>query len=510
MSLIDNQVVLFGDSNLEQSRPIGIYVLASFLRKHDISTQALWGFNQVPYHIFYGMCKKFLNDQVLVVGISSTLLSDLDAATNNFFGLETTELNRRFTLIKQLAPNAKIVVGGSQTIYDNLSTIPGAQFIDLFIQGQGEQALLEVVNAVKNNTKITTTSIVPQITSDKIYKFDEFTTTQVKFDPSDCLVDGESIAVEFARGCIFKCSFCSYELNGKKPGDYIKARDTLRNELLYNYEHFGTTYYYAADDLINDSEEKVDMLLEISQSLPFKLQYTGYLRLDLIRRFPTMAAKLKESGLIACFFGIETINDASGRAVGKGLGLNRTNEAIDICNQAWNGTVAGTAGLIIGLPKDGPEHKYQIAEWVTSDPVRKLIKECSIRPLFITPDLGLSDIDKHPEKFGYRSQGTSDTQARYGHGHMNWVTDTYSLTQAIKDAEFVTNEFLNTSKFKYKPSTFGLPYVLSLSDKPNDILNVVLHNDTSVWADTNDFRKYLRRLTTAHRKNYLEKLLKRT
>lgn len=508
MNLTNNQVVLFGDSAPRQTRPIGIYVIASFLRKNNIPTQTVWGFNRVNYHAFYAICKKFLNDQIKVVGISSTLLSDLDAGVNNFFGLTTDELNRRFRLIKKLAPNAKIVVGGSQTIYDNLSSIPGSEFVDLFIQGQGEQAMLEVVNSVKNNTKITTTSITPSITSDKIYKFNEFTTTQVKFSPADCIVGSEALAVEFARGCIFKCSFCSYELNGKSPGDYIKAQNTLRDELLYNYESFGTTYYYAADDLINDSEEKVDMLLNISQSLPFKLQYTGYLRLDLLRRFPLMATKLKESGLIACFFGIETINDASGKAVGKGLGLDRTNEALEICDQAWQGTVVGNAGLIIGLPKDTPEYKYQLAEWLTSDSVRRVIKECSIRPLFITPGLGLSDIDKNPEKFGYRSKGVASKQSRYGHGHMDWETDSYSMDQAVLDSKFVINEFLKDSIFKRKPSTFGLPYILSLSDKPNDILNVILNNDTSVWDNNEDFDIYIQNLSDTHRKKYINQLLK--
>lgn len=504
----NHQVVLFGDSQPDQSRPIGIYVLASYLRQHGIPTQTLWGWNQRPQHVFYGMCNKFLNDQIKVVGISSTLLSNLESGESNFFGLPTEELYWRFELIKKLAPNAKIVVGGSQTIYSNLSTIPGSEFVDLFVHGQGEQALLEFVQAVNSDAKVITTSITPPATSDKIYKYNNFTTTQVKFDVTDCLVDGEAMAVEFARGCIFKCSFCSYELNGKSPGDYIKTKETLREELLYNYNNFGTTYYYSSDDLINDSEEKVDMILEVSKSLPFKLTYSGYLRLDLIRRFPAMAKKLKDSGLIAAFFGVETINDASGRAVGKGLGLDRVNEGIDICDQAWGGTVSGSVGMIIGLPKDTPDYKFQLSEWLTSDRVRKVIKDCTIQPLFITPGLGLSDIDKNPEKFGYQSRGLANMKkSRYGIEHMDWTTSTYSLEQAITDAKFVEGEFYKDIKFKNRIPTFKLPYILSLSDKPAEILNVVLHDNSTAWANDKEWADYLYRLQINHRKKYIKLLL---
>jgi radical SAM superfamily enzyme YgiQ (UPF0313 family) len=499
------QVILFGDSSNGHARPLGMYVIASYLRQHNIPTQTLWGWRNFSHDVFIKICKKFLNDRVKVIGISSTLLSN---SINNFFGLDNKELYKRFNLIKQLAPNAKIIVGGSQTTYYNLSTIPGSEFVDVFISGQGEQAILEFVKVVDSNTKITTTSITPPITSDKIYKYNNFATTQVKFDPSDCLVDGEAMGIEFARGCIFKCKFCSYELTGKAPGDYTKSEEILRKELLHNYKYFGITHYYSADDLINDNEEKIDMILKVSKSLPFKLTYSGYLRLDLIRRFPNMAKKLKDSGLVATFFGIETINDASGRAVGKGLGLNRINEALEICDQAWEGTVAGTAGLILGLPKDTDESKFQICDWLNSTSVRSVIKECSINPLYITPKLGLSDIDKNPEKFGYYNfKSAKIEKPRYGIEHMDWATGAYSFQQAVIDAKYVEHKFYQDIKFKNRLTVFRLPYIMSLSDKPAEILNVVLNDNSTIWSDNTEWSSYLYKLGQGHREKYNNLLL---
>ena len=502
--MIDNdcEVVIFGESIPEKSRPIGIYVLASYLRLHNIKTQTVWGWNGISPVIFNATCKKILNNKIKVIGISSTFLNYVDPMTGDFFGLPKEELRKRFELFKRLAPNAKIVVGGSQVRAEELSSIPGAEFVDLFVSGQGEQALLEFVKSVQNNTRITTSNISPPLTSDHIYEFEKFTHTQVIFDKSDCVLPGESLAIELARGCIFKCSFCSYHLNGKSPNDYIKSKKTLTDELTRNYEKFGTTHYYVSDDLINDSEEKVDMLLDVSESLSFKLTYAGYLRLDLIRRFPSMAAKLKQAGLISCFFGIETINDASGRAVGKGLGIERTTEAIEICDSAWNNSVVATGGFILGLPKDTPDTKYQLAEWCDLPTVRRVIKEIEVRPLYIKR-IKDTIIGENPEKFGYREIEIDPAHPKL----LNWVNDSYSYKQAEIDGEFVVQEFVKNLNFKSSRTVFSLPYILSLSSHPQEILDVCLRDKSTLWANDKEYRDYINNLTLSHRKNYYKLLL---
>jgi radical SAM superfamily enzyme YgiQ (UPF0313 family) len=505
-SIKDNQVVLFGDSQPNQSRPYGIYVLASFLRRNNIKTQTIWGWSNISYDIFVEFCQKFLNEQVKVVGISSTLLSD-PQNPKLFFGCPVEESRKRFLLIKQLAPNAKIVVGGSQVMYGAINNLPELEFIDLFVKGQGEQALLELVNS--KNTTLTTESLTPPLTSDLVYSFNDFNTVPTIFDRSDCIMPNEGLAIEFARGCIFNCSFCSYELRGKRPGDYIKTKNTLREELLQNYYNHGTTHYYTTDDLINDSEEKVNMLYEVSQSLPFKLQYIGCLRLDLIRRFPDTAKKLIDSGMIACFFGIETIDSTSGKRVGKGLGLDRINEAVDICNEAWNGRMYADGSFILGLPNHNLDTKDQLIEWLDSDRARKLIKKITMHPLFITPRLGLSDIDKNPEKFGYslnESPLNVKVLERYS-GGMNWKTDAYSFYQAILDSSEVQHKFKNSKKY-LSLGSFRIPYLLAASEKKQEMLDLMLTDTSTVWPTDRDWQGYLWSLDYNYREKYIELMRK--
>ena len=69
----------------------------------------------------------------------------------------------------------------------------------------------------------------------------------------------------------------SYDLIGKKMGDYVKQKNLIREELIRNYNEWGTTDYYVADETINDSEEKIDMLLDAVSNLPFKPTFGGFL-----------------------------------------------------------------------------------------------------------------------------------------------------------------------------------------------------------------------------------------
>ena len=75
------------------------------------------------------------------------------------------------------------------------------------------------------------------------------------------LLPGEGVPVEFARGCIFKCKFCSYPMNGKQNLDFVKDPELLYQELSDNYKNFGIKHYMIVDDTFNDHKEKLESIL---------------------------------------------------------------------------------------------------------------------------------------------------------------------------------------------------------------------------------------------------------
>ena len=70
------------------------------------------------------------------------------------------------------------------------------------------------------------------------------------------VLPGESLPIEMARGCIFKCKFCNYPLIGKRKGTYIRDMNEIRDELIETWETKQVDTFYITDDTFNDDNDK--------------------------------------------------------------------------------------------------------------------------------------------------------------------------------------------------------------------------------------------------------------
>jgi radical SAM superfamily enzyme YgiQ (UPF0313 family) len=48
--------------------------------------------------------------------------------------------------------------------------------------------------------------------------------------PTD-VVNQQVLPLEVARGCIFRCKFCAYPMNGKQQLDFVRSESQLMYEL---------------------------------------------------------------------------------------------------------------------------------------------------------------------------------------------------------------------------------------------------------------------------------------
>ena len=150
-----------------------------------------------------------------------------------------------------------------------------------------------------------------------------------------CIQETEVLPIELSRGCQFKCRFCRYPLLGKKKNTYIRDYDLIEKEFLENYYRYGITKYFFLDDTVNESDEKVEKLAEIVQRLPFKLNWFGYNRVDLIGVKPHSIELLKLSGLKSSFFGIESFHLKASKVVGKGWNGAKGKEFLLELREHW-------------------------------------------------------------------------------------------------------------------------------------------------------------------------------
>lgn len=417
MFIQNPDVVIFSSSRLIKS--LGPYRLATDVRNLGLECQVVdyvpfWECDELTEAI-----EKIVGSNTKVVGLSLTFINlssedDLRRiVVKNSKKYTVEEIFKKFAHIidvcKRINPKIKIVTGGAFQMQH--------PEIDVVFKGFSDVAFSNYLKDL--DAELPTKPFI--INGDVVNESFEFNKSQTVYHESDNTVKDETLMLEVSRGCIFKCKFCSYPLLGKNKNDYIKDRNKLYEEFIKNYNEYGTTRYIISDDTHNDNIVKLEMMADIAQSLPFKLEYSTYLRIDLLKAHPEQYTFLKDSGLKGAYFGIESLNYESAKAIGKGI---RTEKAIEELYKFKDllPHVKTTGSFIAGLPF---ETKSSIYKWV--DIISKKgfpLDSCSISPLSIIKNASFkfyqSEFELNSEKY---YTWTSDHNWHNGHFDRQWALD---------------------------------------------------------------------------------------
>lgn len=426
------QVVIFNDmTTLAWSRSNGPYRLATELRKLGYTVQVVeffWFNAAVHPERNIAAIEKFVGPETLLVGFSSTfirldnahsILAKLNllerfkrtpANTNAYaYNAQSAWLNRDILAeyaehIKRRAPKAKLVIGGTRAP----PTLAPDSLLDITVHGYADQSFVKLVKYLDGKNPFFQFTALPggkMLVNDDV-KADGFDVDNafVRWEDQDCLFPDEQLVIEIARGCIFRCKFCSFPLNGKSKNDFIKSFDILDWELRRNHDKYGISRYFFSDDTYNDSPEKTAFMHSLLTSLPFKVKFRAYLRQDLIYAHKQEADQLLESGLETAFFGIESLNYNNLKAIGKGMKPEKIIENLNWLryDRGWKNNITVISSLIIGLPFDSVDNVGWMAQ--VEDPSFPSDHN-RFMGLNITPWLAvseyMSEFDRNYEAHGY-------------------------------------------------------------------------------------------------------------
>jgi len=404
-------------------RAIGPYQLASFLRQHNISVQVIDFTDYFSTNELINYIDKFVGNNTKIIGVSSTfyqrLTKDKTSKNENSWvlgqtGILPNNIQDVLRYIKESYPNIKLAIGGGNSCY-----FEGDQTFDIVVHGYAEEVFLKYLKGKKNlYPKIGKTEII----NGDVEKF-EIEHLRHSWSENDLILPNETLPIEISRGCIFKCKFCNYPLNGKKKFDYLRSADLIADELVENYEKYGTTNYLFADDTFNDSTYKLEQLHKKITQLPFKVNFTTYLRLDLLNAHREQLPLLKELGLKSAFFGIETLHDKTAKFIGKGMPSSKVKDfLLELKNDIWKDEISMLCTFIVGLPFETIEITDQSFEWVKSAGLNS-----AWGPLFINVNHRYrSELSLNYEKYGYKI-----TDVEKG----RWVSDIMTFEDANQAAQ---------------------------------------------------------------------------
>jgi radical SAM superfamily enzyme YgiQ (UPF0313 family) len=391
-------------------RAIGPYQLAWWLRQNDFSCQVIDFVHHMTAEDLVKITKKFVTSDTICIGVSSTFWSELNPKNNltpmSRYKAITVPDNIRQAIkeIRDQYPKLKIVLGGHSA--DFIET-EDYQLFDMSLTGDAEDSFLEILQSWKKSRSIFHSVYrgnKPFVNAAPNLNF-KIEHLRHKFLEQDCIISGETLPIEISRGCIFKCAFCQYPHIGKTKFDYLRQFEYIQEELEYNYRTFNTTNYYILDDTFNDSDYKVKGWYDITQKLNFKLNFTAYLRADLLHRNIGHAELLRDSGLMSGFFGIESFHPEASRSMGKGWSGKQGREFLLELLDLWKNDVTFHTSFIVGLPPEKIQDYYSTLDFLMENNFHSWV----FKSLLITPGFRLmnSDLDRNPEKYGFTYNETT-------------------------------------------------------------------------------------------------------
>lgn len=472
----------------------GTYKLATELRKFGYSCQVIDLSSYWTIDRYKQLIDKFITNKTILVGISTTLGEIRQGSKELIWGRPESDFIEILSYIRSKNSNVKICAGGTKV--NNASNF---SYIDYVILGKADHAIVSLANHLKNGSDIKFvqngyTKIIDS--ADYFYSQDDFRSSQIIFQPNDIIFKTESLPMEIARGCIFKCGFCRFDLIGKRIGDWTKDVDAIKQEILRNYEMFGITNYMFTDELINESVSKLEMLSNALVNLPFKIQYSSYARVDLIHRFPEMREMLLETGAASLTFGIETLNWNAGRKIGKGLHPDKTKETLAYCKKLWHRKVLMSSGFLVGLPGEDEKSIYETFEWLLSD--ANPLDVFMFAPLYMQHSdsaggIGKSKFELDPKKYGYTIKKNSDI----------WSSENISFLKAISIVKNIYQDPRMKSKNRFQSASY-LGRIMSLGYTIQDIFAIIYDlDDVQAAAAKQEIRQRMHSM----KELYFQKLL---
>ena len=349
------------DDRLEP--PLGLLYLATWLRHHGYPAT--------------------------LVDLSSMSLPDvlLTIPPANVYGFSTYTATYGRTLqivryLREAHPDARMVAGGPQA-----TALPEevSRDFDNVVVGEGEQALLRIVQALEAGLAITPVLREPVIEDLDSLPFPDYRLVDLK--SYDRVIGGRRcVSVLTTRGCPYRCLFCNSVVMGNSPRVRFRSAQHVAAEIRALKQQYGIVAFRFQDDTFTLDASRIEALAGLLR--PESIRYRCFGRVGHCNQAVT--DQLYASGCRHIAFGVESGSPQMLDVMMKGQTVD------DIRSGIANAKASGLrvrVFLLVGFPGE---------TWETVQATVELMLECLphefvVYPLIPYPGTALY---LHPEWFG--------------------------------------------------------------------------------------------------------------
>ena len=213
--------------NISIRRSSGGHKIATFLRQNGYNVEVIdyvhrWKIEQLKEYL------KPRAEKCKFFGFGST------------FFLDSPVVKELVAWLKEEYPHIPRVAGSQN---DSMRSLD----MDWYVYGYGENAMLELLKHFDGGPEpIHFNKVINCYVNYKSFPKEDLT---VSYQETDFVNPREIMMIEFARGCKFKCKFCSFPILGVK-GDYSRTAQSVYDEMSENYDKWGIEHYLVIDETL--------------------------------------------------------------------------------------------------------------------------------------------------------------------------------------------------------------------------------------------------------------------
>lgn len=244
------------------------------------------------------------------------------------------------TMLKKGLWNGKIIVGGPHTSVA-LETIP--EFVDYIVQGEGERAILEIING-KVNERVISKERIKNLDSLPFQPWDIF--NKLPYDYSCPWMDIEPVfTMNTSRGCPFNCSFCSVGSIWGNQYTYFSA-DRIISEIDYLIKDFAAKGIYFREDNFTLNLKRTGEFCEKLIEKNLNIHWACETRIDTLCN-EKLIKLMSTAGCRAVYLGVESGSQKILDILNKKITVEHIKTAINLCKK-YN--IRTYCSLITGVP----------------------------------------------------------------------------------------------------------------------------------------------------------------
>lgn len=268
-------------------------------------------------------------------------------------------------LAKEINPETLTILGGVHPTFCWKEILQeNHDIVDYIIRGEGEETLVDLLNAVMEGRDLTEVKgiafwkdrkaiVTPEQpfienldslpTAWDLIKWEEYT---YHTKPGSTLA-----VVSSSRGCTQNCSFCSQRLFWKQSWR-SRSPENFVAELEYLNKEFGVDVAMISDETPTFDRNRWERILGLLVKKHLDLELLMETRVDDILRDKDILSKYRKAGVVHIYVGVEATSQKTLDQFKKGIKVEESKKAVELINAM---DIVSETSFVIGMPQDTVE-----------------------------------------------------------------------------------------------------------------------------------------------------------